>query len=591
MIVVFLIFIPVLTIGTLLSTTTKNIFNEKYSAVALQSIMETGEKINYLLGDVEDYTTSILANRAFLELISTDKTSDKVIDEALRGFLASRNGIDGISLINSSGTYSIGTNKTTPLISIQQMTQEFNDSKPIWLSTKQQNIKILSGISSRYYFSVVRNIIDFNTLENYGTLVVDIEELQLAQAYENLYSNGGEVFIVDSEGAIVSHPDKAMIGQSILETPYAKQLLEQPAQSDEIYYTLNGEDQVAFYSVLDANNWRIIKTISTDALYFEINKLQWFFMLGGGIYAILMIVFLLSLSVQYTEPMLKIIHDLKRVEKGDLTVRTNANTNNEISQLSDSVNNMITEMEVLIDKLVQEERLKREVELEALHAQINPHFLYNTLNTIKWMAKIQGAHSVSNAIVALVKLLRISINISADFIPLKEELEYIQNYVVIQKLRFNEDFDITYDVSESDQDILIPKLILQPIIENSIIYGMEVSEGLKISVESSIETSVKTSEDAPVDSSQETALESSNGDTLVIKIIDNGPGIPEEVLSQITRDINAGNKFSKAGLNNVSQRIKLFCGDAYGLELLTTEGLGTTVVVRLPLKKAELLDK
>ena len=148
MIVVFLIFIPVLTLGTILATTTKNIFNVKYSAVALQSIMETGEKINYLLGDVEDYTTSILANRTFLELISTQQTSDKVIDEALRGFLASRNGIDGISLINSSGTYSIGTNKTTPLISIQQMTQEFDDSKPIWLSTKQQNIKILSGIRS-----------------------------------------------------------------------------------------------------------------------------------------------------------------------------------------------------------------------------------------------------------------------------------------------------------------------------------------------------------------------------------------------------------------------------------------------------------
>jgi len=138
--------------------------------------------------------------------------------------------------------------------------------------------------------------------------------------------------------------------------------------------------------------------------------------------------------------------------------------------------------------------------------------------------------------------------------------------VVIQKLRFNEDFDITYNVSESDQDILIPKLILQPIIENSIIYGMEVTEGLKISVESS------------------------EGDTLIIKIIDNGPGIPEDVLSQITRDLKAGNKFSKAGLNNVSQRIKLFCGDAYGLELLTTEGLGTTVVVRLPLKKAAVTE-
>lgn len=561
-IVIFLILIPVLTIGTVLSSTIKNIFNEKYSAVALQSIRETGDKINYLLSDVEDYTTSILANRTFLELVSSDQTSDKAIDEALRGFLATRNGIDGISLINANGTYSIGTNKTTPLISIQQMSKDYEDSKPIWLSTKQQNIKILSGISSRYYFSVVRNIIDFNTLDNYGTLVVDIEEVILEQAYENLYSNGGDIFIVDGTGAIVSHPDKQRIGTSIVETPYANKLMRANTDNGEIHYEIDNKDFVAFYTVLEANDWRIIKTISTDDLYSEINQIQMFFLVGGGVYAMLMLLFMYGLSVQYTDPMLKIIEDLKKVEKGDLSVRTNVNTHNEIEQLSHSVNNMISEMEVLIEKLVREERVKREVELEALHAQINPHFLYNTLNTIKWMAKIQGAHSVSNAIVALVKLLRISINISSDFITLREEIEYIQNYIVIQKLRFNEDFDIEYDIVEADLEVLIPKLILQPIIENSIIYGMESTNGLKIMVKSA---------------------RNENTDCLVIQIIDNGPGIPEDVVNQISKDLRAGNKFSKAGLNNVSQRIKLFCGESYGLELLASEGQGTTVNVKLPL--------
>lgn len=560
MVVVFLILVPIIFIGVLLSGTIEDIFNEKYSNVAIQSVRETTDKIDYLLSDIGDYTLSILANRGFLEMVKSTTTSDKEIDEALRGFLASRNDIDGISLINAKGTFSIGTNKTTPLISIQQMVKDQNDSKPLWLPTVQQNIRILSGISSRYYFSIVRNIIDFNTLENYGTLVVDIEEVLLEQAYQNLLSTGGDVFIVDSGGRIISHSDERVIGLSISDQPYAEAVLVSNHSKNTVDYEVKGEEKVAFFSTLKTNGWHVIQTLSKDELYGEIYRIQSIFLLSGGLYAVLMVILLVAMSMQYTDPMLGIIQDLKRVEKGDLSVRTQVNTKNEMHQLSESVNNMIEEMELLIDRLLKEERLKREVELEALHAQINPHFLYNTLNTIKWMAKIQGATSVSNAIVALVKLLRISINISSDFITLKDEIEYIQNYIVIQKLRFNEDFNIDYDIDDDVSHAMIPKLILQPIIENSIIYGMESSDSLNISVCARSEAGV-----------------------LVIRIRDNGPGIPDEVAHQIANDLIAGKKLSKAGLNNTSQRIKLFCGESFGIELLTREGEGTTVVVRLPI--------
>ncbi len=568
MIVLFLMIIPMFIIGSLLSNTLKDIFSEKYSAVALQSIHETGDKIDYMLSDIEDYTTSLLASASFLDLLATGTLDDKVMDETLRGFLASKNDIDGISLINSTGTYAIGTNKATPMISIQLMMKNQSDGKPMWFSTKQQNIKILSGVFSRYYFSVVRNIIDFNTLENYGVLVVDVEESLLEQAYDNLTTDGADVFIIDEKGIIVSHPNKSRIGSTVTNSAYYDELIHKNDTSDKVFFQDNGESYAAFYSVLDTNGWRIIKTISSDVLFSEINQIQRYFILGGGLYGVLMMAFLLGFALQYTEPMLKVIQDIKRVEQGDLTVRTHVNTSNEISQLSNGINNMIDEMSLLIDRLVEEEKMKREVELEALHAQINPHFLYNTLNTIKWMAKIQGADSVSNAIVALVKLLRISINISGDFIPLKEEIEYIQNYVFIQKLRFNEDFLITYDVDETLSECMIPKLILQPIIENSIIYGVENAEKLEIKVICEKEQIVKT-----------------ETDILIIKIIDNGPGIPQDILKTIFKDHKSESKFSKAGLNNVNQRIKLFCGDAFGQEILTKETFGTTVIVRLPIRK------
>lgn len=568
MIVLFMIIIPVGLIGTLLANTVQDIFIEKYSDVTLQSVRETSDKINYILEDVTDYTTSMLASRSFLSLASSSKTTDKAMDEALRGYLASRSDIDGISLINQLGTFSIGTNKTTPLISIQQMTKDRNDSEPIWLPTMQQNIKILSGISTRYYFSLVRNIIDFNTLENYGTLVVDVEEVLLRQAYENLSSTGGDVFIATSDGQVISHHDPLKIGTTLETAAYAETLFDGlnlwRNPYGQLNYAIDNEDYFAFYSKIETNDWLIVKTISKDALYGEIDRIQAIFLLGGLIYSVLMIILLLGMSVQYTDPMIGIIKDLKRVEKGDLSARTDVHTNNELRQLGEGVNNMIAEMEALIDRLVQEERQKREVELEALHAQINPHFLYNTLNTIKWMAKIQGADTVASAIVSLVKLLRVSINISTDFISLGEEIEYIRNYVVIQKLRFNESFEIVVDVPDDLYTLQIPKLILQPIIENSLIHGMDETESLTIRVTAHLER-----------------------DQLILQVSDNGAGMSDQKVSQIMAALTSVNALSKAGLNNVSQRIKLYCGDAFGLELLTKEGEGTTVVVRLPVKASQ----
>lgn len=564
-IVVFFIILPMVLLFTLLSNTIKETFNEKYNAVARQSIQETGDKLNFLLRDIEAYTTTILADQTFLERAGNPETSPQALNESLRGFLASRNTIDGIALITKTHSYSVGTNKTTPFISVQQLSETQRYSKPIWISTVRQNIKILSGISVRYYFSVVRNIVDFNTLEHYGTLLIDVDEMLLEQSYSNLASDGGEIFIIDTLGNIVSHPDKSRIGGTVTTAPYYAEMMGASSPVNSIAYHSGDSDEIAFYSTLETNGWHIVKTISKDDLYFEITQIQKIVIIGAGIYGTLILMFLLGFSLQYTNPMLQIIDDLKRVEKGDLSVRTAVHTKNEIRELSDGINHMIDEMEELIDKLVAEERLKRAVQLEALHAQINPHFLYNTLNTIKWMAKIQGANSVSNAIVALVKLLRISINISSDFIRVEEELEYIRNYVVIQKLRFNEDFTITYTIPSECEALLIPKLILQPIIENSMLYGAGTVDVLNIQVEGKLYT---------------------EDELLTLSVIDNGPGIDPEILEHLFEETPRSNTLSKAGLNNVNQRIKLFCGDAYGLEIMTAPESGTRVVVKLPIMAA-----
>jgi two-component system sensor histidine kinase YesM len=255
------------------------------------------------------------------------------------------------------------------------------------------------------------------------------------------------------------------------------------------------------------------------------------------------------------------IKKMKEVENGNLDISINVRRRDEIGQLGVSFNNMIYDIKYLISKLVEEERNKKEIELEALHAQINPHFLYNTLNTIKWMAKMQGARNISSTVTALIKLLRVSINLSNEKVTLEEEIEYVKNYVLIQKMRFNEQFEVNYNTDEDCLKCTIPKLILQPIVENSIIYGSGEDGAHRLNICISAQR---------------------EGENLIIRIVDNGPGIEDEVLKRIFKAEKNVNKFSVVGLHNVNERIKHYYGEAYGITISTGIGKGTSVGINLP---------
>jgi len=562
-IAIVLIAIPVIAISFTYLRTVKEIIRNKYTETAVQSVYETGEKLNFILEDVQEFSAVIISDGELLDMLNeSSRYKTDEFNRVLRGFITSRDDIEVIDLIlkDSYSYYSVGAKKVSRLDRVSKQLQK-SSGQPLWLRTNIQEIEILSGKFRKNYFSLARKIVDFNTLEEYGYLIMDLEEVLLEQAYSSLADDEDvEVFICDDQGNIISHTDKSKIGSTIKFKPYAKQVLNDHNGHSYVQYKAE-TDQVAIYSTIGANGWKIIKNVPTAHLYEEISRIQQYFVLGGIIYGLVIILYILFFSIRYTEPMMKMMSVIKKVEQGDLTVRTEVHSNDEVGQLGHSLNNMIGEMQVLIDKLIREEQEKKEVELEALHAQINPHFLYNTLNTIKWMAKIQGNHGVSKAITALVKLLRISTNLGREMISLKEEIDYVMNYIVIQKLRFSKSMNITYDIDENCLDMSVPKLILQPIVENSIIYGMEdeLSE-LNIQLKAYIKEN-----------------------SLFVEVHDDGPGIEEEVLKSIFMNTSDKSRFSKVGLNNVNQRIKLYCGNDYGLKIDTKLGIGTIVIVSLPI--------
>jgi two-component system, sensor histidine kinase YesM len=567
-IAIVLIAIPVITMSLTYFRTVKEIIKNKYTETAVQSVFETSEKLNFILADIQELSTVIISDSELLEMLKNrSEYKAEELNRKLRGYLTSRNDIEVIDLYSNNGYYTVGAKKINP---IEELSSDLKKSsgQPLWLPTKSNEIEILSGKFNKNYFTLARKVVDFNNLEEYGYLLINLEEPILEQSYSSLLDHEEvEVFICDSQGTIISHSNKERIGGTIRSEPFAKAVLSGQSGHSYVQYKTDTGSKVAIYSTIKNSDWKIIKTISTDFLYEEINRMQTLVIVGGMIYALVIILYILFFSFRYTEPMMKMMSVIKRVEHGDLSARTEVHSNDEVGQLGHRLNNMIAEMQVLIDKLIREEQEKKEVELEALHAQINPHFLYNTLNTIKWMAKIQGNTSVSTAITALVKLLRISINLGRDMISLREEIDYVMNYIVIQKLRFSKEINIVYNIEESCANLSVPKLILQPIVENSIIYGME-DERLDLNIQVNAFT-----------------LEN----RLVIEIIDNGPGIEEAVLKNILAKPSDKNRFSKVGLNNVNQRIKLYFGSDFGLDIETELGSGTKVILMLPINPMQSL--
>ncbi|MDF2614438.1 MAG: sensor histidine kinase [Clostridia bacterium] len=565
-IILVCILIPITFLYTSYYYRVKEIITKKYSDSAVQSVYEGAENIDFILKDLREFSNIVFINNEINAALNNYSSVSQVeFLNIIRGLFTSRQDIEAISLLVDNKLYSVGAiklDKDPEVFDILETTK----GECVWVNTSMERTQILSSQFTKYFFSLGRTIVDLNTLEVLGVLKIDINETILEKSYKSLIAEeGSEVFICTQQGDIISHPNKEAIGINIKHKPYMENILSSNEKQGYISYQEDGVEKVAIYSTCDVSGWKLVKAVPTAYLYKEIMQIQGFIILLGIMYFITTITLGLFLAARVTSPIERLMKLMKKVEKGNLDIHAEITSKDEIGQLSSSFNNMIDNMNLMINKSIEEERQKKEMEIEVLRAQINPHFLYNTLNTIKWMAKIQGSTNISNAVSALIKLLRVSISLGKEKILLRDEISYVQNYLVIQRLRFSEKFDIEYIIDEACLNSFVPKLILQPIVENSLIYSTD---------EDSLETlsiTIRAYEDNKV---------------LHISVEDNGPGIHKDILDNILTHKQGIDKFSTVGLNNINQRIKLHYGDEYGIEIKSKVEEGTKVLIRLPMNNA-----
>jgi len=407
--------------------------------------------------------------------------------------------------------------------------------------------------------SVARFIINaVNYKEKLGILRIDFIKSDFEQVIDNANTiEGGLTYLENSLGEIVAASNGELLNQYRL-----------PSETTDSgnntgnfeHILLNNEKAMFRIKLIPNTDWKMITVIPenliTDKIRSTMNQLLVIMMI------ISLIAYVLAFSIAHF--MAKRISILKtqmnKVQQGILEPLVNTGSNDEIGELILDYNFMISKIKLLMEEQYQSGQRLKAAELKVLQAQINPHFLYNTLELINRLSKKNKVCEIDEVIHSLTRFYRINLSKGDDFITLREELEHVSAYVSIQNMRFKNKITFEVDVAPEFMDMLVPKIILQPIVENSIVHGiMEKNDGMgMIRIFSSVE-----------------------GDNLILSVQDNGKGVPDDVLARI----NYGQLFNSKGsygIRNVVERIKLIYGDAYGLEYLSKYNEGTTVRIKLP---------
>ncbi len=322
---------------------------------------------------------------------------------------------------------------------------------------------------------------------------------------------------------------------------------------------INGKEMYFNINTLAQTRWRIVTAYNIDEIAQAKTRILYmlFIIFLGSFFLTAVVASLLSYRI--SRPLNQLEKSMLRIENGDFHTKVAVTGQKELVLVGASFNSMMDEIRLLMDKVVTEQREKRKTELKALQNQINPHFLYNTLDSIVWLAENERSEDVITTVVALARFFRISISKGKNFIPVRDEIDHIKNYLTIQKIRYVDKFEYQFKVDENIRDLLVMKLILQPLVENAIYHGVGDEKGI-ISI-----SGYRTS------------------DFLIFEVMNSGYGITDEGIQEIYRVLEGGIGDTGVGLKNVYQRLKIYYGDSADIRISSELDEWTKVTILIPL--------
>jgi two-component system sensor histidine kinase YesM len=448
------------------------------------------------------------------------------------------------------------------------------DGFPFWTVSHTTISTTVTPVKSISYIQLLKRI-TMNAQHPIGYIKIDIDPGVLDKIFPGLQKgDASRYYIADRSGHIIYTQNKEDIGKSIAGSPLFAAYKQTTKSNDYVNFRYKNQNKtyIGFYEPVNAGDWIMIGSIPLDQVLKKVNSFRHTLIFIAMISFLTAMLLASLIAAGVTRPLKELNKKMKQVEMGDFGATIEVKGKDELSTIQHSFNKMTAEISSLISKVYETELLKKEAEIKALQTQINPHFLYNTLSTIDSISSIDGDERVSFICIALGSMLRYNLN-GGSLATVQEEITHLNQYLSIYQIRFANQFAYEIEVEPGIEDIIIPKFLIQPLVENAIIHGLEQKVGKK---------------------TVRVTLGSVDEFTLKFMIEDNGVGMDPAMIELFHRKLSNPNDIvsrqssprTMIGLANVFKRIQLYYESDPRVEIYSQPGAGTKIYFELPKRTA-----
>ncbi|KUP22236.1 sensor histidine kinase [Paenibacillus sp. DMB5] len=560
--IILLVFIPVIVMGIVTYVNFSNAMEKKSSSFYWISLLETDRKLKFALSEISSITNSAITQPAIQQSLKQPNfvlTYDR--KQEINNLLINHPMITSFSLYGKDRLlyqYNAPMSFADMRKQVWYGAMEGAEGRPVWSGPGENG----SEAAGNPVLVQARVIKDYYSLEDIGYLVVYVKPDLLDQIFwEAATLKKGDILLVNKQGNIVFNKSGEHIGQRT-EFPF----LQADYTKSQDYYIDNYQGEKSLITFLPSHNsdWYLAAITPMNLISSESDSIRNLAIILGTVSLLSAFLFDHYFVRRLVRSINSAVNGMKRVKQGIfMPITTPLRSDDESDLLIDGFNRMSSQISELIQQVQTEQGRKKEAEMQALMAQINPHFIYNSLESINSMAVLAGNRDISKMVVSLGKLLRISISQNQELIPLQMELEHVRHYLDIQKFRFEDKFSYRIDLPDTLRQVMTQKLIVQPIVENALYHAIEqMEEHGEITI---------------------SAQRSSKDIIIIVK--DNGPGFDLSTLMSLWDTEHSNPKKyadSGVGLRNVHERLNIRFGHPYGIMVCSSPGFGSTICIRIP---------
>lgn len=606
--------LPAIGLGALIDWTASRIIERQVNDYTIQMIGKVNDNLEHYVENAQNMTYLISFDPNVNKFMEHGTYDEMAIRTFMTGFTTLHTEVAGIVIANDKGNYISNEMyvRSTKSLTEDDWYRQAVQSKGIFRiigHPSGRNLASHVDYKDSEVVSFVRAVVDPITQEVKGVIMIDLKLRVFAETVKDVrLGKSGYLMVVDDSGDTIYAPDHPLL-QTLPEPPVEEG--SALASSGTYSAKADGRSLQFIYRTSPFTNWMTVGVFPSDEPVSEMREIRFYVISFAFLICLLGITASYYLSHSMSRPIGQLMSFMQKAESGDLTIRYWGDRQDEVGKLGRSFNLMLAQINRLISLSELQERQKREAELRSLQAHIKPHFLYNTLDTIQWMARRRNADDVADVVGSLSKLFRIGLNRGSDMIPLAEEFEHISSYMNIQQTRYSGKISFKVSLDPAVADLYVLKLMLQPLVENAIYHGVKERRGPGV-----IDVSAKEEEGA-----------------VLLRVADDGAGIPPDRLTRllsklesisseggspdgigVQRDTNGkgsgkpeadvllggssqgggssssgGEGGSGYGMMNVQARVRIAFGDTYGVKIESQLGQGTVVTIRHPIIR--YLDK